>query len=363
MENKYRQLAKMLDDHPVGAPLSKELIQMLEILYTPAELDMALLLSFKPSKLADIAQAAGMSEEDTAKILEEMAAKGTILGKTHKGSRVYRLWPLYAGLFEYTLMSNKFDEETHEKLNKLWHYYYKKDLVHELGETQPPWKRVLPAQKAIPMVDEVLPYEVASDLIKNKSRSIALGECACRVIEQNCDRPRETCLAFDEAADFMIEYGLGRKVTVDEAVDVLTMCEEAGLVHMSSNNKNDLLFMCNCCPDCCHLFRPYTEFNYPNSVGKSSYLSKVEADLCNGCAICVEDRCPVDGAIKMVDDIAVTDDELCIGCGLCVTTCPTEAIILVKRDELPQVPETLGDLGKDAYKIKRQNRANPDFIR
>lgn len=363
MENKYRQLAKMIDEHPVGAPNSKEFMQILEILYPPAELEMALLLSFRPKKLEDIAQAAGITENEASKILERMAAKGTIASKTSKGTRVYRLWPILAGFYEFTTMSDKFDTDTREKLKKLWHYYYKKDFVHELGETQPPWMRVLPAQSALMQPDEVVPYEIASELIKNKSKSIAVGKCACRVVEQNCDKPTETCLAFDEAADFVIEYGMGRKITVEEALDVLKMSEEAGLVHMNSNNRNNMLFICNCCPDCCHLFRPYTEFNYRHTIGKSSFQAEVEADLCTGCAICVDERCPVDGALRMVDEIAVANKELCIGCGLCVTACPTEAILLIKRAEPPRVPETILELSQEAVKTKRANRANPDFIR
>jgi len=363
MESKYRQLAKMIDEHPVGAPNSKEFMQILEILYPPVELEMALLLSFRPQKLEDVAEAAGISAEETAKILEAMAAKGTILGKTSKGVRVYRLWPILAGFYEYTTMSDRFDADTRDKLKKLWHYYYKKDFVHELGETEPPWMRVLPAQSALMQPDEVVPYEIASELIRNKSKSIAVGKCACRVVEQHCDKPTETCLGFDEAADFMIEYGMGRKISVEEALAVLKMCEEAGLVHMNSNNKNNLLFICNCCPDCCHLFRPYTEFNYLHTIGKSSFQAEIEDDLCTGCAICVEDRCPVAGALKMVDEIAVTNSVLCIGCGLCVTACPTEAISLVKRAETPHVPETLFELSQEAAKTKRANRANPNYIR
>lgn len=359
---KYRKLQLLLDDNPVGAPNSKEFMQMLEILYPPGELEMALLLSFKTKKLEDIAQEAGMPKEEASKILEGMADKGTIFSKKSGDTRSYRLLPVYAGFFEYSTLSDKIDPETHKKLNELWHHYYMKNLVHELAEAQPAWKRVLPTETAIPSVDEVLPYELASELIKTKSKSIALGNCTCRIIEQNCDKPLETCLGFDGAADFMIERGFARRIDVEEALKVLKISEDAGLVHLGSNNKNNLLFICNCCSDCCHIFRQYTEFNYPQGINKSNFLAVIEADLCNGCAICAEKRCPVN-AISMMDDIAVMNDERCIGCGLCATHCPTNAIALVKKAELVEVADTLGQLTKTAWETKKANRANPDFIR
>ena len=51
------------------------------------------------------------------------------------------------------------------------------------------------------------------------------------------------------------------------------------------------------------------------------------------------------GALSLVEGIAVLNQELCIGCGLCVTVCPVEAITLVRRDDPPNVPVTVQDLG------------------
>ena len=361
---KYIQLAKMLDSSPVGAPLSKELLELLEIWYPEGDhLDMALCLNYRNTSLEDVAEKAGVPVEKAKEILEDMAARGTILSKPSGDTRKYRLWPMYAGLFEYTNMSSKYDPATHQKMNELWMQYYKKNMVHELGESETSWKRTLPAMGAYMDAEAVLPYEVATDLIKTQAKRIAVGICACREQEQKCDKPLETCLAFDEAAGFMIEYGMGREITVDEAAEILKKCEAAGLVHMTSNNKSNLLFMCNCCPDCCNILRTYTEFNYPDGVAKASVRSQVDASACIGCGHCEKNRCPVKGAIKVVNRKAVVNEELCIGCGLCVTECPRHAISLVKRSETPEYPETLGELSKVIWKTKQEHRADPDYVR
>jgi len=44
-------------------------------------------------------------------------------------------------------------------------------------------------------------------------------------------------------------------------------------------------------------------------------------------------------AIDMVDDVAIINLDRCIGCALCVSTCPSEAITLVKKDEEYEPPE------------------------
>lgn len=358
---KYMQLVKMLDSNPVGAPNSKEFLQMLEILYPGEQLDMALLLTFKNATLEEVAEKAGMPAEQAKEILETMAKRGTICSKPFGETRKYRLWPIYAGFFEYSTMSLHLSEEEHKRLNELWRYYYKKTLVHEVGETNPPWKRVLPAENSFMEPDQVLPYEIATELLKT-AKSIALTNCACRTIEQKCDKPVETCLAFNESAEFMIEYGHGRRITVEEAVDVLKLCEEAGLVHMTCNCKNSLLFMCNCCGDCCHLLRPYTEYNYPDTVSKSSVRPEISAELCIGCGTCANRRCPVK-ALSIVDGKATLNERVCIGCGLCVSTCPKHAIRLVPTGTITELPDTIGELSNLIYKTKREQRADPNYVR
>ncbi len=345
----YHLLQQKLDRHPVGAPYSEKFIEILKLLFPPGEVELALLLDFKLKKVENIVQEIDIPLDEAVAKLEDMADKGAILGKKIGGTRAYALLPNYPGLFEYPLMRSG-DPENQTKLGHLWHAYYMEAMAAELGSANPPWMRVLPAEEAIDSEIEILPYEAASQMMA-KAKKIAVGNCPCRISEGKCDKPLETCLSFDGAAEFLAERGIARAITLDEAIDILKKTEEAGLVHTGSNNQENLLFICNCCVCCCHMLRLITEHNFPDGVAKSSYIACLEDDLCTGCEICVE-RCPV-GAIACDHDIAELSKDKCIGCGLCVSQCPTDAVTLTKRDTYTITPQTLNSLAKQVVENKR----------
>lgn len=134
-------------------------------------------------------------------------------------------------------------------------------------------------------------------------------------------------MQFGKAADYAIERGTGRKIDKKEAMEILRISEEAGLVHISNNTRSLGHVICNCCEDCCMTWavdkNDVTKFAAP-----SRFLAKVDEELCSGCETCL-DRCAFK-AISMSgeDDSALIDQETCMGCGLCLVTCPEEAISL-----------------------------------
>lgn len=349
----YHRLQETLDKHPMGAPRSEEFLEILKILFRPDEVELAVLLDFKLKKVSEIAEKAGISTEDALKKLEAMADRGSVLAKKVDGEPAYALLPNYPGLFEYPIMKGG-DSQTEQRLAELWHAYYMKAMAAEIASANPPWNRVFPAEAALPEEHEILPFEVASKMMA-KTETIALAKCPCRITAKNCAKPLDVCLSFDGAARFLAERGMARKISLEEALEVLKKAEEAGLVHTGSNVADRLMFICNCCSCCCHFLRLITEHNYPEALAKSSYQASLTVSECSGCGVCAEERCPVK-AITMKNEVADLNAEKCIGCGLCVTTCPTGALSLVKRQNYQFPPATTGELVKRIVAHKQKDK-------
>lgn len=347
----YHKLEEILGSHPVGAPKSEEYLEILKILFRPEEVELAAVMDFRLRKAGEIAEKACISTEHALEHLEEMADRGVVLAKKVEDEPAFALLPNYPGLFEYPVMKGT-DPATERRLAELWHAYYMKDMAAELASANPPWNRVLPVEEAITDECEILPYEIASKLME-KNEAIAVANCPCRVLGKNCEKPLDVCLAFDGAARFLAERGMARLITLEEAREVLKKAEEAGLVHTGNNNAERLMFLCNCCPCCCHFLMLITEHKYSSGLAKSSYQAKLNSDECSGCGICADDRCPV-GAFTMEGDLAVLDVGKCIGCGLCVSTCPTSAIVLEKRSDYQPPPATMRELSKMIVSNKRK---------
>jgi electron transport complex protein RnfB len=356
MDN-YEKLRQILDAHPSGAPNSKAFDEILRILFTPDEVAIAIHMRYAPKSVEAIAEAAGLSPEETAQKLETMADKVVITSREKEGKKQYSLVPTIPGLFEFPFMQGG-GTPMHEKLGKLWEEYHAESLGAGFAGNPTPLMRVIPIEDAIEGGTKIHPYEEASKLVDQQSY-LAVTECACRVSVKGCDRPKDVCLVFGSPAKFLVEKNHAREITKDEAHNILERAEEAGLVHTSNNSADKANLICNCCPCCCTVLRGKTQLNHPHAFLTSSYYAEIKADECSGCELCIDERCPVE-AIEMVDDVARVITENCIGCGLCASACPTEAITLIKRSEEPEIPATVKDM---AVQILMEKGKLEDFMK
>jgi Pyruvate/2-oxoacid:ferredoxin oxidoreductase delta subunit len=338
----YEKLREILDKNPIGAPKSQAFDEILRILFTPEEAEVAVGMTFVPKNVEQIAESAGVSRERAENLCECMATKGIVYSRERKGEMGYSLLPTVPGLFEFPFMTGG-GTPWHERLAELWEQYHQEALIREFGGSKTPVLRVIPVEQTIDARSEILHFDLVSKMLESV-QTIALAHCACRISVGACDRLTETCLIFDSTARFLIDRGFAREITTEEAKAVLRLAEEAGLVHTCTNSQDRLAVMCNCCPCCCIALRGMTRLQNPYAFARGRWHAQVDEALCSGCATCQDQRCPV-SAIEVQNDLARVSRERCIGCGLCVSTCETNALSMVQRKDAGVPPKTISEMG------------------
>jgi len=339
MDN-YEKFQELIDNHPSGAPKSKLFLEILRILFTEEEIRIALAMSFRNKRVDDIAKAASLSVEDASRLLEAMADKTVIYCKEKDGMKTYALVPTIPGLFEFPFMNGGGTPEK-ERLARLWEGYHPEAMGAFSGNPTP-LMRVIPVEKSIEGITTIHPYEEVTQFVE-RADYIAIANCACRVSVGKCDKPKDVCMIFGPFGEFLVQRKHARHVSKAEAMEVLNRAEEAGLVHTSNNSTDKAGSICNCCPCCCTVLRGRTQLNHPHAFSPSRYEALVNVDECSGCGVCFEERCPMK-AIEVINGVAVVYTEKCIGCGLCVSGCPVQAITLIQRKDIPEIPNTIQEM-------------------
>lgn len=350
MSDIYEKLREKLDSMATGFPRSESGVEMslLKRLFNEQEAEIVVRMSPGLHPVGKIAAEFGWETAVANDRLESMAQKG-LLFRRRKGDEVfYSPVPYVVGIFEYQL--KRLNPETARQMEQ----YFDEAFGASVQSFRTPLMRTIPIGEELVNKWPVAPYESVARIIDNQSR-IAIAECVCRVTAKlsggGCDKPLETCFLFGAHADYYVENGMGRYIDKEEAKAIAQRNDEAGLV-MQPFNSQKVGGMCSCCGDCCAVLRSLKMQSKPARAVQSSYQAEVEASLCSLCEECIE-RCHMDAV--MVEEEAVSIDlDRCIGCGLCVTTCPTEAITLVRRpeEELYEPPVT----GAETYRTVAKER-------
>jgi ferredoxin len=151
----------------------------------------------------------------------------------------------------------------------------------------------------------------------------------------------------DPGASFIAQFNPKfRKVTQDEAAQILEDCHDKGFVHCAYFKKDfarRFVAICNCCSCCCLGMKAWNTFGEAVPIlAPSGYVAEIGED-CDGCGDCV-DSCGFSALdLDNEEDIAVVNLEKCMGCGVCVDKCSKEGITL-RREPSKGEPLDLGAL-------------------
>ena len=340
----YKQLETRLNQFPQGAPPSKTLYQILELLFSEEEARLAALLPVRPFSIQKAAKVWGLSEHQTLIKLEHLCSKGVLLDLTDENGQVtYFLPPPMVGFFEFSLMRTRGDIDQ-KLLSELYHQYLavEEDFIKDLfWGTETKFGRafvnesVLSRENAI----HVLDFERTTHLLKTAS-AISLSMCYCRHkmhhLGHDCYAPMETCMTFGASAHSLSKQGYGRLIDFEEALDILHQCYDYNLVQCGENVREGGSFLCNCCGCCCEAMTTAKRFGLVNPIETTAFIPTIDADSCVNCGkcqkvcpiACIENTATEPGKVKLAPN-----PNLCLGCGVCVRNCPKKCITLLRREK------------------------------
>jgi len=332
-----------------------EFYEMAEELFTPQEAEVNNAMPRGPFTAKTMAEKMGRDEREIETILEAMADKGLCSALTMDQTPFYRSARFMPGILEFQFMPGKTTERD-RKIAKLI-YAYKKAYEQKTDPTEMafPTVRVITVDAVVQIDNQIHTYDQVQTFI-DKYDPIAVSTCYCRHAavlrgEDTHGMPNDVCMQFGPMAQYVIERLGARKVTKEEAREVLNRAEEAGLIHMSQNMTEDIGFICNCDRWHCFTVKNVLAKSKPGLFFNSGFEPRFDSDLCTACQTCI-DRCPPQALSMGENDLPLVDLDRCFGCAVCATGCPTEAIAMVNKPGFLEPPKD-GKALREAIKAGR----------
>ena len=263
---------------------------------------------------ADIAIAAGLRKERTAEYLAKKVGKTVeeikpaldnlvyygIFRRTYDeklGEDVYFMQIFAPGILEM-MVNNKELMAAHPEVGRAFEEYTRVRM-ELLGPVLPQGyglMRVIPVESAIKDIPGVSDYERLSYYL-NKYDTFSVSPCSCRAsrtsIGDGCGHlDEDMCVQMGKGAEHYIRSGRARKITREEAMEIILRAEENGLMHDIPNIEEvgDSAAICNCCACACFGLRAGLMFGARDAI-RSTFVAEVAAAKCVACAQCVE-TCP-----------------------------------------------------------------------
>ncbi len=362
-KDKLQKLADLMNEQSeTPFMVTDDLLYIFDAALEPEEVDFMLKMGGGNLHRSDVQDRVGLPPAEFERVLERLLDKGHIteLEPEQECAEPYlHLMSIFPGWFEHYLMGGADTPDRREFARRVSNYFaaaraVPPDVLNQILKDVAPHRSVATANPSSsrlitvnevlpPQVNEVYPPHSVQNILERlpDDEVISAGHCFCRQQRKldgdpcRMDLPEESCLGVGPAAEHIIRRGMGRRISKQEAIDLVKLAEEKGAVHQVGRLvplkdfrvKHEADIICNCCWDCCGVLGNYHRGNIPFML-KSYYIAEVpDEDDCTGCGIC-EQFCPV-AAIAVGDSgVAAVDEALCCGCGLCALHCPESAVSL-----------------------------------
>lgn len=198
---------------------------------------------------------------------------------------------------------------------------------------------------------QVVPIEDVEKII-DRASSVTRMPCGCR-FKTTGKADKRYCFGLgmddlgimgnypDTASSFEV-------LEKEEAKKVMRKLDEEGLIHSVWTGITPYVCaLCNCDHDC-GWYRNI-ERGIKTSVFRSEYVCQVSDEACMGCRQCMS-QCQF-GAMSFSHAESKVHIEVtsCYGCGLCRAPCPTDAIKLLPRTQVPEAAAIWRPAKKDHF--------------
>ncbi len=307
----------------------------IDLLVEEGEMELVVRLSEREMTASEIAEHLGMTQEETARFLENAYYREIVNRETKDGVTTYSPATFYQRMNVVAMFENWGDVPAEAR---------EAAIEWQLREFVDKWLPVVEEMRADPNAyykipnRDVLLLEEALEQVEAADEHV-IAPCDCRAIVMACDRPLDVCIRLDEGARLTQERGQGRRVTKEECKAIVIDADRAGLMHTGLRDwqGRELFGFCNCCACDCYPFRAAKMLDMERQWPRSHYVARRDLDKCIHCGICIK-RCYFDAFYRDGSKIEVGekmrkavkfDAESCWGCGICATACPEEAIEMI----------------------------------
>ena len=263
------------------------------------------LTDMKPAFIPLIARKAKLSAERTKQVLHELTDIGLVVQVVvpKVGLEIYLLPPYTPGIFEFLLINEKFCI-AHPEIAYAFHQHATTSQIEHAPNTPmgAGIMRVIPVESAIPSDAVAIDNEKCSKYIEDNDGHLSVTPCQCRRVrrmmgEGSGDLDEGLCIFMGHVADMFNRTGKGRPVSVQEAKDLVKLCDERGCVHqITTLHPGETFAICNCMPESCLALGVTQYYNTPGT-SRSNYVAEIDESKCVACGQCT-DRC-ANNAIQM----------------------------------------------------------------